>query len=179
MKVDMESVGLIRKSRFVFRQMQIVDLGAVHAIQEERYPETMQESMDVIARRLHAANETCWVAEDCMGLCGYLFAYPSMLGAVTQLDGDFSIPADPDTLYLHDLAASRRVAGQGVGDALFALAMATARDRKLPYSGLVAVQGACEYWARSGYAASDPAQEYRTVVRGYPAGTIYMVKRLY
>lgn len=174
----MEPVRLKQKSQFVCRRMQVGDLGAIHAIQEERYPESMQESMTVIMRRLHTAHETCWVAEDWMGPCGYLFAYPSTLGAVTQLDGEFSIPANPDTLYLHDLAASRRVDGQGVGGALFKLAMATARARKFPYSGLVAVQGAHEYWARSGYAASNPSHEYRSIIQDYPAGTVYMVKRL-
>lgn len=163
---------------FVCRVVQAGDLSAIHAIQAESYPPSMQEGMDVIRRRIDVATGTCWIALDDIGLCGYLFAYPSTLGAVTPLGGDFSIPPDADTLYLHDLAVSRRMAGRRVGNALFTLAMKNARPRNLHYSALVSVQGSREYWMRQGYQSSEPAPSDVVLLSDYPADAVYMTKRL-
>lgn len=163
---------------FVCRVVQAGDLSAIHAIQAESYPPSMQEEVDVICRRIEVAKGTCWIALDDIGPCGYLFAYPSTLGAVTPLGGDFSIPPDTDTLYLHDLAVSSRVAGRGVGNALFTLAMKSARARNLHYSALVSVQGSRNYWMRQGYKASEPACSDVNLLSDYPEDAVYMTKRL-
>lgn len=167
------------KMHFNCRPAQLDDLHAIHVIQEESYSVSMQEHMEVLRRRLRAAPQTCWIAVDGIGPCGYLFAYPSTLGAITPLEGDFSIPRNPDTLYLHDLAIFRRVAGQGVGNALFSLAMETAHAMGLRYSGLVSVQGSRNYWMRRGYEAyGEASSEQRALLKDYPAEAVYMVKRL-
>lgn len=178
MGIEATPVCLNLTAGFVCRPLQASDLSAIHAIQGESYPPSMQEGMDVICRRIEAARETCWIALDDLGPCGYLFAYPSSLGAVTPLDGDFSISSDADTLYLHDLAVLRRVAGRGVGNALFALAMESACARGLDYSGLVSVQGSRHYWMRQGYEVSEPTPDCVALLRDYPADAVYMTRRL-
>lgn len=166
-------------SQFDCRVASTCDALAIHAIQEESYPALMQEKIDVILQRLQESPRTCWIAEDNAGPCGYLLAYPSRLGAVTPLGGGFSVDSDADTLYLHDLAVLRSTAGKGVGNALVALAMQTAIAWKLPYSGLVSVQGSRQYWMRQGYEADAPAQQYAAFLKDYPEDAVYMVKRLF
>ncbi|HEY0844873.1 MAG TPA: GNAT family N-acetyltransferase [Noviherbaspirillum sp.] len=165
-------------TRFVCRLAQAADLDAIHAIQEEAYPPMMQEPLDVIHRRLAVAHDTCWIALDDAGPCGYLFAYPSTRGAITSLGGDFVISTDADTLYLHDLAVSRRMAGQGVSVALCRLAMEAAVMRKLRYLALVAVKGARGYWARLGFEPGEPGAQCVDVLQAYPEGALYMSRRI-
>lgn len=178
MDIEVKPVCSNRTASLVCRAVQAGDLSAIHAIQAESYSPSMQEGMDVICRRIEAANETCWIALDDFGPCGYLFAYPSTLGTVTPLGGDFSVSFDADTLYLHDLAVLRRVAGRGVGNALFTLALDTARARGLDYSGLVSVQGSRNYWIRQGYEVCEPAPACAALLRDYPADSVYMTRRL-
>jgi len=166
-------------SRFDCRLANPDDALAIHAIQEESYSVSMQEKIEVILQRLQQAPHTCWVAEDDVGPCGYLLAYPSKLGAVTPLGGNFSVDANSDTLYLHDLAVSRRMAGKGVGNALVELAMQTATIWKMFYSGLVSVQGSRQYWMRLGYKADKPDVQYAAHLKSYPDESVYMVKRLF
>lgn len=164
--------------RLVVRLASVADMPAIHAIQEESYPASMQEKQEVILRRLQQAPTTCWIAEVGARACAYLFAYPSRLGAVTPLDGGFARVADADTLYLHDLAVSQRMAGKGMGKALFNLAMEFAAAQGFPYSALVSVQDSSPYWMRLGYEASKPAPEYEDSLKIYPDDAIYMIKYL-
>src|SRR5690606_9879963 len=118
----------------VYRLATAQDLPALRALQAEGIPLPIQESEAVILPRLQQAPATCGIAEDETGAGAYLFAYPSRLGTVTPLDGGFAVASDANTLYLHDLAVSRRMAGRGVGRSLFNLAMEFALARRLPYS---------------------------------------------
>lgn len=161
-----------------YRLAKAQDLPALHAIQAESYPPAMQENEVVILQRLQQAPASCWIAEDEAGACAYLFAYPSRLGAVTPLEGGFAVAADANTLYLHDLAVSRRMTGRGVGRLLFNLAMEFALARRMPYSALVSVQDSCRYWMKLGYELSAPAPEHRDCLQGYPEEARYMVKSL-
>jgi predicted N-acetyltransferase YhbS len=165
-------------SQFGCRLAKTDDIPAIHAIQKECYPALMQEKIDVIVQRLLAASDTCWIAEDNAGPCGYLFAYPSKLGTVTALGRSFSIDFNADTLYLHDLAVSERTAGKGIGNALVEVAMQIAKRMNLHYSALVSVQDSRPYWMRRGYEDDTPAAQYADHLGGYPEGAVYMVKRL-
>jgi predicted N-acetyltransferase YhbS len=149
------------------------DLAAVLAVQAACYPPAMQEAAAVVRARLRASPATVLVARDADGVCAYLFAYPSRLGKVTPLGGDFALPAEPDTLYLHDLAVAPRAAGQGVARRLVDAMLARADG--LCHAALVSVQDSRRFWERLGYApaAGDPA-----ALATYPADALYMTKRL-
>jgi predicted N-acetyltransferase YhbS len=149
------------------------DLAAVLAVQAACYPPAMQEAAAVVRARLRASPATVLVARDAGGVCAYLFAYPSRLGKVTPLGGDFALPADPDTLYLHDLAVAPRAAGQGVARRLVDAMLARADG--LCHAALVSVQDTRRFWESLGYApaAGDPA-----ALATYPADALYMTKRL-
>jgi hypothetical protein len=83
---------------FHYRTMRRADIDDIMRIQAECYPLAMQESRDIVASRLQAAPATSLVACARDEVCAYLFAYPSLHGAVTALGSGFSIPEQPDTI---------------------------------------------------------------------------------
>ena len=155
--------------------MTATDLDAVLAVQAACYPPAMQEAADVVLARLAASPDTVLVARDGGGVCAYLFAYPSRLGKVTPLGGAFVVPADPDTLYLHDLAVAPRAAGQGVARRLAGALLAAGAARGFAQSALVSVQDSRRFWESLGYAcAAGDAAGLAT----YPDGVLYMARAL-
>lgn len=155
------------------------DLDAVLSVQAECYPETMRESANVIVERLRAAASTCVVAVDRTGICGYLFAYPSVRGAVTVLGGSFILPARPDTLYLHDLAVARRALGNGLAGSLVAHLTRQAQSQGLSWSALASVQETAGFWERLGYCICAPeCPEAQRGLASYPGVAQYMIKAL-
>jgi predicted N-acetyltransferase YhbS len=149
------------------------DLDAVLAVQAACYPPPMQEAADVVRARVHASPDTVLVARDGDGVCAYLFAYPSRLGKVTSLGGEFSVPQTPDTLYLHDLAVAPRAAGQGIARRLVDAMLARAGG--LRHSALVSVQDSRRFWESLGYLRADGDV---AALATYPADAVYMTKRL-
>lgn len=145
------------------------------AVQGEHYSGHFLEPEATLYARWLASPDTAWVAEDENGICAYLFGYRSVLGKVTPLRGMFEIAEHPDSLYLHDLAISRRAAGRGVGTQLVRLAWELARRERLKYSSLVSLAPARPFWERLGYreyALADPEQLFR--LEGYSEPVFHM-----
>ncbi|NIA54353.1 GNAT family N-acetyltransferase [Massilia sp. TW-1] len=151
------------------------DLAGVLAVQAACYPPAMQEPAHVVLARLAASPRTVLVARDDAGVCAYLFAYPSRLGRVTPLGAPFAVAAEPDTLYLHDVAVAPRAAGQGVARRLVARLHDDAAVRGLRHAALVSVQDSLEFWESLGYA---PAAGDHAALATYPGAAHYMTKRL-
>ena len=158
------------------------DLSGVLRVQAACYPEAMQEAGAVVLARLRAAPATCVVA--CEGgesgeVAGYLFAYPSVLGAVTDLGAAFEPAARPDTLYLHDLAVAPHALGRGLARGLAGHLLARGREQGLRWSALVSVQDSAGFWEGLGYRAAAPAHcAPGKGLASYPAGALYMRRRL-
>jgi len=151
------------------------DLEGVLGVQAACYPPAMQEPAHVVLARLAASPGTVLIARDDAGVCAYLFAYPSRLGKVTPLGGAFAVAAEPDTLYLHDLAVAPRAAGQGVARTLVARLHDDAAVRGLRHAALVSVQDSLAFWESLGYAQ---AAGDRAALATYPGDAHYMTKRL-
>lgn len=161
------------------RLMKEADLSAVTRVQAECYSAFMQEDEPTIRARLLLSPDTAWVAEDESGVCAYLVGYRSVVGKVTALNGLFKIPQGADTLYLHDLAVSRRCKGHGVGTALVRSASRSAEEEGLAYSALVSVQGSREFWQRLEYRVWDDLESDQLAnLQTYEGPAYYMVKRL-
>jgi ribosomal protein S18 acetylase RimI-like enzyme len=112
-------------------------------------------------------------------VCAYLAAYRSVRGKVTPLHGDFETVAQPDTLYLHDMAVWPQCAGQGLARALLQPLWNRARSGGLRHTALVSVQGSQAYWERHGYTVqplADAAQRER--LASYGDGAVYMARAL-
>lgn len=162
-----------------FRQPRVTDLAAIMAIQRECYPPVLREDRLTIEERMAVAAEYCWVAEDEHGIAAYLFAYPSTLGKITPLDGAFRIATEGDTLYFHDLAVLKRVAGTGLGASLVDIALASAAAQAFARSALVAVQDSSRFWQGMGYRERINLEEPELAnLQTYPGTPCYMVREI-
>lgn len=157
------------------RPMGFADLDAVLRVQAACYPPPMQEPAAVLMARLAAASATCLAACDADGVCGYLFAYPSRLGSVTDLGAPFAVAPDADTLYLHDLAVDPRALGRGLARALVGELLARGQGLGLVHAALVAVQDSTRFWSGFGFAARATRD---TGLLTYPPGAVYMARSL-
>ena len=163
----------------VVRPLALSDLPALLAVQLACYGEGFVESGEVFARRLASPANCSVVLEQNSRVCAYLAAYRSVKGKVTALHGDFETVAQPDALYLHDMAVLPARAGQGLAHALLQPLWAQARAEGLRHSALVSVQGSQAYWERHGYAVqplADAAQRER--LGSYGDGAVYMARAL-
>jgi len=154
--------------------MSEADLHAVLAVQAACYPPAMQEAAAVVLARLRTAPGTVLVACDAAGVCAYLFAYPSRLGAVTPLGAGFDAVPDADTLYLHDLAVAPRALGLGLARRLVASLLDS--HKALPWAALVAVQDSRRFWEGQGFAVQDAGEEGVRRLATYPGGALYMAR---
>lgn len=162
---------------FHIRPLRPEDLNAVLRVQAACYGTAMQEPAAVVRARIEQAGDTAFAAVLAGNLCGYLFAYRSLLGKVTPLGGEFAPASAPDTLYLHDLAVSPRAAGLGIARALARHAGALARREALPWCALVSVQESQAFWERLGFqAARCEGPDARAALAGYPPVALYMAR---
>lgn len=164
---------------YLLRPMDAQDLDALLAVQAACYPPPMQEPADVVLARLAAAPDSCLVAIDDDGVCGYLFAYPSRLGVVTPLGAPFDPARAPDTLYLHDLAIAPRAHGRGLARALVTQLLAQASAQGIAASSLVSVQDTARFWTSLGYGELRlDCPQARAALATYPGVARYMTRRL-
>lgn len=157
------------------RPMLPTDLDAALRVQAACYPAPMQEPGAVLAARLDAARASCLVGCDAQGVCGYLFAYPSRLGRVTDLGAPFAVAPDADSLYLHDLAVDPRALGRGLARALVDEMLGLARKLGLAHAALVSVQDSTRFWSGFGFM---PHATTDAGLLTYPPGALYMARDL-
>lgn len=163
----------------VVRTMRANDLDAVLAIQLACYGAGFVESGELIARRLASAPRTGWVVEHRGGVQAYLAGYPSVVGKLTPLHGEFEVAAAADSLYLHDLAVHPDASGLGLGPRLVRQASAHAVQAGWRHSALVSVQSSVGFWERQGYALWQPdGPEQQARLATYPGDSVYMARRL-
>ena len=158
------------------RALGAADVNAVLRIQAQCYGDGFAEPGEVFTRRLQSVGHCSWAAEQGGELVAYLAAYWSRPGAITPLNGDFADYADASVLYLHDMAVSSVVAGQGLAQRMVQAVKTQARARGVQRSALVSVQGSQLYWERQGYKAdsvTNAAQQQH--LASYGEGALYMV----
>lgn len=166
-----------RTSPCAVRPLQLADLPALMEIQRLCYGDAYVEGHDLFARRLASPANCSMVAVHGDDVVAYLAAYWSVAGKVTPLHGDFEAYAQPDTLYLHDMAVHPTQAGQGLARRLLAPLWEQALRRGMRYSALVSVQGSQDYWCRHGYSVhslQDPLQQQR--LGSYGRDAVYMLR---
>lgn len=164
----------VRES-IVLRQVREDDLDAVLVVQAACYPPVMQEAGEVVLARMRAAGETSLVAVVNGVVQAYVFAYRSVLGAVTPLGAEFTVAAAGDTLYIHDLSVAPAAAGCGLARGLVERLRALACAQGLKHCALVSVQDSLAFWERLGFRASVCAQEEaRLALASYPQVAVYM-----
>ncbi len=161
------------------RALTVADLPGLARVQRACYGDGLAESTEVFARRLASPANCSLVIAQGGRVLAYLAAYRSLLAKVTPLHGDFEAVAQPDTLYLHDMAVLPHLAGQGLPQRLLQPLWEQAMAHGLRQSALVSVQGSQAYWQRRGYAEHqlhDAVQRQR--LASYGAQAVYMTALL-
>jgi N-acetylglutamate synthase-like GNAT family acetyltransferase len=162
---------------FILRTMRADDLPAILEIQRACYVPAMNEDGEILRARLTSAPDFSWVGERAGKVFAYLACYPSMLGKITQLGGNFHVPAAPDCLYFHDLAVQPGSAGGGYGAVLVTHALQAGWQRGLRQAALVCVQDALGFWQRQGFSECEAVPETaRTALATYPGKARYMAR---
>ncbi len=164
------------------RLLGAADLPALLRTQAACYGAGFNEPEAVFAQRLQQCPLTAWCVDDPARpgeLAAYLLGYPSRIGQITPLHGDFKPATQPDCLYLHDLAVSPHCQGQALGPRLVQHAWREGeRLWGLRVSALVAVQGSLPFWQRLGYDALEPREpEHLSPLVGYGAEARYCVRQ--
>lgn len=129
-----------------------------------------------MSAKLAAAPGSCFVASLAGGApVAYLLALPWRFDDPPHLDAPTcQLPADADTLYLHDLAVAPEARGSGAAGALVGAFMAALAASRIGRASLIAIQGSPSWWARHGFApvAMTPALAER--LAGYGPDACYM-----
>ena len=134
-----------------WRSMQADDLDRVAQIATIGFPDHF-EGRDCFANRLTLHAEGCFVLQAPGGLEGYLVAYPWRADAAPTLNTLIAaIPDDAAVMYLHDLALTPAVRGQGWSKPAVQAVVDLARAGGWATIALVAVNDAVGFWRGHGF----------------------------
>ena len=155
--------------------MTTADLDRVSEIAAIGFPDHREERA-CFANRLALSPAGCRVLEAPEGLEGYLVAYPWMLGSAPALNTLIeAIPADADVVYLHDLALTPAVRGQGQSKPAVAAVVDLARAHGLSTLALVAVNDAVGFWQGHGFHVRETPEMAAKLI-SYGADARYMTR---
>ncbi|GAB3765726.1 GNAT family N-acetyltransferase [Ramlibacter monticola] len=153
--------------------MQHGDLPALMEIAAAAHPD-FPEDEAVFAERLRLFPAGCRTLVGARGrLYGYVLSHPWQEALPVPLDSLLAtLPARPETLYLHDLALLPGARGSGAAGEVVRELLGLARGLGLHSVSLVAVSGSAGFWGRQGFEArSTAARELRC----YGDDAVFMV----
>ena len=156
------------------RPIQITDWPDILAIQAQCYTELEPESLAVLQNKHLLGADTCLVILHNQRLVGYCLAHPWKEGVSIGLEQLLSPMAEPDCLYLHDIAILPQAQGLGIGKRVLSRLIDAAHGLGLTSLCLVAVQGAQGYWSQQGFSRQDATHS----LASYPPGACAMRYRL-
>jgi N-acetylglutamate synthase-like GNAT family acetyltransferase len=154
-----------------WRPMRPADLAGVVGVAAISFPDHF-ESLACFENRLALNPSGNFVLAQTDGAVrGYLVAYPWRSGTIPALNVVVpALPADADTLYLHDLALHPDVRGQGHSRTIVERLVARARRDGWTSVSLVAVNDAARFWEGHGFTVRDtPALRAKLVSYGADA----------
>ena len=142
---------------------QITAMAAAHmdgvmAVQAACYHAIVPESRAAMeAKRVAGLGLPCVaLAADSRELDAYLIAMPIRWPQLPALDSEPLPEAQPDTLYVHDLALHPRARGAGLAAQLLRCVLQGARQQGLQRAALIAIQGSTGFWQTQGFAVTAP-----------------------
>ena len=130
------------------------DLPDVQALAGRIHP-SYPEDMAVFAQRLALCPAGCHglPPEGGAAIAGYVLSHPWRLHAPPRLNTLLhGLPPDPDCWYIHDIAISPALRGQGAATRALDLVAHAARRAGLARLGLMATGQATGFWERQGFA---------------------------
>jgi GNAT superfamily N-acetyltransferase len=134
-----------------WRAMRAVDLAAVEAL-GNRIHASLPESSAVFAERCALFPAGSWVAEHRGHLAAYALFHPWRALQPPPLDSLLgAIPANADTLYLHDVVVDPVRRSLGLAGSMIERLPQIARGLALPSIELIAVLGTANFWRGHGF----------------------------
>lgn len=155
--------------------MTAADLDRVSEIAAIGFPDHF-EGRDCFENRLTLNPTGCFVLQTPEGLEGYLVAYPWRGDTAPALNTRIeAIPEDAAVFYLHDLALTPAVRGQGWSKPAVAAVVDLARASGLPMIALVAVNDAVGFWRGHGFEVRETPEMARKLA-SYGSDARYMTR---
>lgn len=139
----------------LWRAMTGFDMAAVESIAASVHP-GFYEAPDVLAERQALYRDGAYLLEIGDRPAGYVLSHPWRFGTAPPLNVKLgSLPPEPDTYYLHDIAilpVARRIGAAGY---IVGALEKHARARALPSMSLVAVNKSRGFWEKHGFAVVE------------------------
>jgi ribosomal protein S18 acetylase RimI-like enzyme len=140
-----------------WRPMTTADLAAVEVIGARAHPDHPEDPA-IFAERLRLYPQGCLVLHEDGCLLGYAVAHPWLFGCPPSLNTLLgALPAQPDTLYIHDIAVLPEARHSGAGAAVLRRLAEQARACGAASLSLVAVGRSHGFWERQGFVTHDDA----------------------
>lgn len=139
------------KDRLCWRTLKLDDVPGVFRIANEVH-DSLPEDREVFAERIKLFPEGCLalVQHDSTQLYGYAISHPIRYRQPPLLNSFLEhIAADADQYYIHDLAISKSVRGQGHSEV--AVKTLLAIGRTFETTSLISVYGTMSFWSRFGF----------------------------
>ena len=161
-----------------WRPMRPTDIDAVVEVARLSFPDHFEDRA-CFQNRLALYPRGCFVLAESEGAArGYLIAYPWKAESAPPLNTVIEgLPAEPDLIYLHDLALHPEARGGGVTSAIVERLAEQATEDGWPAIALVAVNDAVRFWSRHGF-AEQPAEAMAAKLASYGADARYMLRPL-
>lgn len=161
----------------LWRPLRAADLDALCRLAEAAHP-GLPERSEVFAEKLRLFPLGCFALESRGALAGYALSHPWRRLDIPPLDAFIGkLPAEPDCLYLHDVAVAPAARGNRAAARILARLIELARANGFSAVGLTAVSGSEGLWRGMGFdAVRDKALTRK--LEDYGPGAVYMVKRL-
>jgi ribosomal protein S18 acetylase RimI-like enzyme len=160
-----------------WRAMSGYDIDAVFTIASKVHPGFF-ESDDVLAEKYALYHNGCYLLEVNEKPAGYVLSHPWRLGDLPPLNSLLgSLPENPDSYYIHDLALLPLTRGLGSAKQIMAALTKHAGAMGYPTMSLVAVNKSRPFWEKQGFVAEERPELAEKLV-GYEADASYMVKHL-
>lgn len=155
--------------------MRTGDLDRVVEIAAIGFPDHF-EGRDCFENRLALWPQGCFVLSGTDRVEAYLVTYPWRSGTVPPLNALIpAIPGDATVLYLHDLALTPAVRGQGWSRPAMEAVLELARTGDWPTVALVAVNDAVAFWRGHGFAVCE-TPELAEKLASYGPDARYMTR---
>jgi predicted N-acetyltransferase YhbS len=171
----METSGQANRDRW--RPAGQADLESVQKISDEIHVD-LPEQPKIFLEKFNLFPEGCLVLLHEGDVVGYSLSHPWRLNSIPTLNQFLSsLPAEPNCLFIHDLAVLPHARGRGAANALIEIVESLARKRAIPNLALVSVYGTYPLWGRFGFEVVTDAT-LAGKLQAYGEHARYMVRRL-
>lgn len=161
-----------------WRAMTARDLAAVHALSREAHPD-MPERIEVFAEKLALCPSGCFALDRGGAIAGYGFSHPWLRETTPALDALLgALPERAMAHFIHDVALSEAVRGQGFGRALVPMLCDVARGEGLAWLTLVAIGARVPFWQGVGFTAVADRARQQAAKAKYGADAVAMEREV-